>query len=144
VLIRYARAIDTKDWLLLRTCFTGDVTADYGDIGSWKGVEELTAFMINAHAGMGATQHLLSNFQVETDGDRASSVTYVHAVTILASHPYDWIDTIAIYRDRLLKGTEGWRIASRTYRTTRAILSPSLSADGHGAKEAEAASPSNR
>jgi hypothetical protein len=37
--------------------------------------------------------------------------------------------------------TKDWPLLRRT---TRAILSPSLSGDGHGAKEAEAASPSNR
>ncbi len=126
VLIRYARAIDTKDWELLRTCFTEDATSDYGDIGSWRGAGDLITFMEDAHAGMGPTQHLLSNFQVEVIGDQASSITYVHAVTVLASHPDDWIDTIGIYEDRLHRGTDGWRIADRTFRTSRAMLSPSL------------------
>jgi hypothetical protein len=82
--------------------------------------------MEEAHAGMGPTQHLLSNFQVEVDGDRASSVTYVHSVTVLASHPDDWIDTIGIYEDRLRRGPDGWLIANRTFRRTRMILSPSM------------------
>jgi len=30
VLVRYATGIDTKDWTLFRTCFTNDVSADYG------------------------------------------------------------------------------------------------------------------
>ncbi len=89
VLVRYARAIDNRDWALLRTCFTDDVSADYGDIGRWQGVDDLTAFMVDAHAGMGPTQHLLSNFIVEVSGDRADCVTYVHAVTGFASHPDD-------------------------------------------------------
>jgi len=126
LLIRYARAIDTKDWDLLRTCFTDDATSDYGDIGSWRGVGDLVMFMTDAHAGMGPTQHLLSNFQIEVNGDQASSLAYVHAVTVLASHPDDWIDTIGIYKDRMVRGTDGWRIADRTFRTTRTVLSPSL------------------
>ena len=125
-LIRYATAIDTKDWGLLRTCFADDATSDYGDIGSWRDAGGLVEFMEEAHAGMGPTQHLLSNFQVEVDGDRASSVTYVHSVTVLASHPDDWIDTIGIYEDRLRRGPDGWLIANRTFRRTRMILSPSL------------------
>jgi hypothetical protein len=126
VLIRYARAIDTKDWRLLRTCFTDDVTSDYGDIGSWRGVRELVGFMEDAHAGMGQTQHRLSNFQVEVDGDRASSVTWVHAVTVLASDPDDWIDTIGVYEDVLCRKADDWQIAKRTFRTTRTVLSPSF------------------
>ena len=82
VLVRYARAIDTKDWELLHTCFTADAACDYGPLGSWPGADDLVVFMEEAHAGMGPTQHLLSNFQIEVDGDRASSLTYVHATPI--------------------------------------------------------------
>jgi 3-phenylpropionate/cinnamic acid dioxygenase small subunit len=126
VLIRYARAIDTKDWTLLRTCFRSDVMADYGAIGSWQGVADLSAFMVDAHAGMGPTQHMLSNFQIDIDGDRAQSVSYVHAITVLASHPDDWIDTVGIYSDRLERGDDGWKITDRNFQPTRTVLSPSL------------------
>ncbi len=131
VLVRYARAIDTRDWELFRTCFTDDVTADYGDIGSWQGVEELTTFMVSAHAGMGPTQHCLTNFMIDVEGDRGRSVSYVHAVTVLASHPDDWIDTLGIHEDRLHHRTDGWRITDRTFRTTRIMFSPSLCGGTH-------------
>ena len=126
LLVRYARAVDSKDWKLLRSCFTDGATTDYGEIGSWRGAGDLVLFMEDAHAGMGATQHLLTNFQVEVDAGRATSLTYVHAVTVLASHPDDWIDTIGTYEDRLVRGPDGWRIDHRTFRITRALLSPSL------------------
>ncbi|MGA2519312.1 MAG: nuclear transport factor 2 family protein [Acidimicrobiales bacterium] len=126
VLIRYARAVDTKDWELLRTCFTQDATCDYGDIGSWRGADDLVVFMRDAHLGMGPTKHLVTNFQVDVTGERASSLSYVHAVTVLASHPDDWIDTVGSYDDQLHCGPGGWQIARRTFRTTRTMLSPSL------------------
>lgn len=126
VLVRYARAVDTRDWALLRSCFTSDIVADYVDIGTWQSAEELTEFMIAAHAGMGASQHRLTNFDIEAAGSRASSVTYVHAVNMLASGPDDWIDSIGLYEDELTLGPDGWRIARRTFRTTRMIVSPSL------------------
>ncbi len=31
VLVRYATGIDRRDWALLRSCFTDDCEADYGD-----------------------------------------------------------------------------------------------------------------
>lgn len=37
LLIRYATGIDTRNWDLLRSCFTDDCEADYGDVGQWKG-----------------------------------------------------------------------------------------------------------
>jgi 3-phenylpropionate/cinnamic acid dioxygenase small subunit len=130
-LVRYTRAIDTKDWKLLRTCFTADATSDYGSIGSWRGADDLARFMEDAHAGMGPTQHLLSNFQIDISGDRASSVATVHAVTVLASDPDDWIDTIGAYEDHWHRGADGWRIAKRSFTTTRMLLSPSLATTPH-------------
>ena len=43
VLVRYATGIDQRDWALFRTCFTEDCVVDYGDIGLWHGVDEVTA-----------------------------------------------------------------------------------------------------
>ncbi|MGD0312011.1 MAG: nuclear transport factor 2 family protein [Acidimicrobiales bacterium] len=129
VLVRYATAIDTKDWRLFRTCFADEVTANYSDIGSWNGVEDLTAFMVSAHGGMGRTQHSLSNFVIEIAGDQCHSLTYVHAVTVLARHLDDWIDTIGTYEDQLERRADGWHITSRIFRVTRTMLSPSLSMD---------------
>ncbi len=126
VLVRYARAVDTRDWALFRTCFTDDMTADYGDVGSWQDLDDLVDFMDRAHLGMGATQHRLSNFFVQVQGDRATSVTYVHVVAMLASGPEDWIDSIGSYEDTLVRAGDGWRISQRTYRTTRMLVSPSL------------------
>jgi hypothetical protein len=88
--------------------------------------------MVSAHAGMGPTQHSLSNYVIEIEGVSGQSVTYVHAVTVLASHPDDWIDTIGIYEDQLHLGAEGWNITNRAFRTTRTIISPSLSTDTKG------------
>ena len=53
VLIRYASGIDGRDWALFRTVFTADCDVDYGDIGHWRSVEEITDFMDRAHAMAG-------------------------------------------------------------------------------------------
>ena len=43
LLVRYATGIDRRDWPLLRSCFTDDCEADYGDIGRWHDAESITA-----------------------------------------------------------------------------------------------------
>ena len=119
VLIRYATAIDERDWELLGTCFTEDVAADYGDLGSWTSRAELASFMDLAHLGFGASQHMMSTFAIEVDGDRATARSYVHAVLVLREDPATWYDAVGRYRDRLVLTDDGWRIDDRQYRTTR-------------------------
>jgi 3-phenylpropionate/cinnamic acid dioxygenase small subunit len=122
VLIRYATAVDTRDWDLFRSCFTDDAITDYGELGAWTDVDSITEFMIVAHAGMGPSKHFISNFDVEVDGDHAYAVSYLHAVLVLAADPRSWIDTVGHYEDRFVRTSEGWRIKERQFRTTRMIF----------------------
>jgi 3-phenylpropionate/cinnamic acid dioxygenase small subunit len=123
VLVRYATGIDTKDWSLFRTCFTDDVNADYGDIGVWSGVDEITDYMTAAHARMPRTNHMMSNFSIEVDGDHASATSYVHVVLVIAADPLMWIDGVGQYADELVRSDDGWRIRERTYSTSRLVAS---------------------
>jgi len=95
VLVRYATGIDTKDWALFRTCFTDDVQADYGEgVGSWTDVDAITEYMTVMHRDMVDTKHMLSNFAIEVDGDRASASTYVHAVLVVTNDPLTWYEPV--------------------------------------------------
>jgi uncharacterized protein (TIGR02246 family) len=120
VLVRYATAIDTKDWPLFRTCFTADATTDYGEIGSWADADGITRFMDAAHQGFGATNHMLSNFVIEVDGDWARATTSVHAVLAFADAS-GWIDSVGRYEDDLVRTPDGWRIARRRAHLTRTL-----------------------
>ena len=53
VLLRYATGIDRRDWPLFRTVFTDDCELDYGEIGTWHGVDAVTDFMETSHAMAG-------------------------------------------------------------------------------------------
>src|SRR4051794_27386214 len=68
VIVRYATAIDRRDWGLFKTCFTDDCASDYGSIGGWSNVEDLTTFMVGAHAAMGHTMHRMTNIVVSVVG----------------------------------------------------------------------------
>ncbi|MEB3068068.1 nuclear transport factor 2 family protein [[Mycobacterium] vasticus] len=124
VLLRYATAIDTKDWELFRTCFTDDVDADYGEIGHWLDVDSITGFMATVHEAMSDTKHMLHNMVIDVrDTDDASAVTYVHTVQALAADPKQWVDAVGQYRDELLLTNDGWRIARRCFSQTRMLTS---------------------
>ena len=118
VLIRYATAIDRRDWALFRTCFTEDCHADYGDIGVWDGVEAITEFMQSAHIAMGHTLHRISNEVVTRSGSSVSARCYVDAV-LLDADDRGGVNTLGFYDDELVHTDRGWKIARRRFTLVR-------------------------
>lgn len=124
VLLRYATAIDTKDWVLFASCFTDDVDADYGEIGRWSDAASITEFMARVHQAMSDTKHMLHNMVIDViDADHATAVTYVHTVQALAADPKQWVDAVGQYSDELVSTPDGWRIARRRFTQTRMLSS---------------------
>ena len=82
VLIRYATGIDSKDWPLLRSCWTDDIDVDYQQLGRFTTADALTDVMRQLHENMGPTYHRLSNFVIDIDevGDRATVPEAARAV----------------------------------------------------------------
>jgi 3-phenylpropionate/cinnamic acid dioxygenase small subunit len=123
VLVRYATGIDFRDWDLLRTCFSDDCDADYGDIGHWHSGDEITAWMADCHIPMGPTMHRITNIALAVDGDRVTSRSYVHAVLTTADrsttiHAYGWYD------DELVSAPVGWQIARRRFTSATIEVHP--------------------
>jgi 3-phenylpropionate/cinnamic acid dioxygenase small subunit len=115
VVVRYATGIDRRDWDLFRTCFTDDVEADYGEIGVWHGVEEITAWMAEVHAACGHTLHRITNVVVEPgDAGGARSRAYVEAL-VLGPDNRSGVRATGWYDDELVRTAAGWRIARRRF-----------------------------
>lgn len=127
LLRRYATAIDSKDWELLRACFADDAKTDYGDVGQWSDADAITEFMADVHAGMRDTKHMLHNIAITVgEPDRATAVSYVHAVLVPGQDPDEWIDAVGQYDDEIVLTEDGWRIASRVFTMTRTFSSNDL------------------
>lgn len=117
VLLRYASGIDGRDWELFRTCFTDDVAADYGDIGSWTGVEQITRWMQEVHDACGHTLHRITNVVVHpVAAGRVAARSYVDAV-VLGPDNATGAHATGFYDDELIDTDDGWRIARRTFTT---------------------------
>jgi len=114
VLLRYATGIDRRDWPLFRTVFTDDCQLDYGEVGSWKGVNAITEFMQQAHAMAGHTMHRLTNQVITVDGDTAQSRTYVDAL-IMVGEGNSGVNAAGFYDDELIRTENGWRVARREF-----------------------------
>jgi 3-phenylpropionate/cinnamic acid dioxygenase small subunit len=118
VLLRYATGIDRRDWPLFRTVFTDDCELDYGEVGSWKGVDAVTEFMQQAHAMAGHTMHRLTNQVIAVDGDQAESRTYVDALIMVGDNK-SGVNAAGFYDDELVRGDDGWRVARRRFTSVR-------------------------
>jgi 3-phenylpropionate/cinnamic acid dioxygenase small subunit len=118
VLLRYATGIDRRDWPLFRTIFTDDCELDYGEIGSFKGVDAVTEFMRQAHELAGHTMHRLTNQVITVDGDTAQARTYVDALIMLADNS-SGVNAAGFYDDEFVRTVEGWQIARRRFTQVR-------------------------
>ena len=127
VLNRYAEALDHRDWALLDDVFLADATADYG-AGALTGREAIVRSIAGLLGGCGPSQHLLGNYQVAVDGDRARSTCRIRvfhqgAGTNASLEPFECFGE---YRDDMRRGTSGWRIVHREMVTTIARGDPGV------------------
>ena len=111
--VRYATALDTKDWGLLESCFApAPVFVHPG--GRLEGFPAILDRTRSALTPLTATQHLLGNIVAEVDGDAARSVCYFQAQHIRAGTPGGETYIIAgSYADTLTRTAGGWKITER-------------------------------
>ena len=129
VLIRYATGIDSKDWPLLRSCWTDEIDVDYQQLGRFTSADALTDVMRQLHENMGPTYHRMSNFVIAVDeaGDRATARSYVQAVLMLQPNDStNWVDALGHYDDVFVRTQGGWRIRERLSRTARTLAGGDL------------------
>lgn len=114
VLIQYASACDERNWPALDAVFAADLTANYGGEFKLEGRENVVNMIRSMLDGCGPTQHLLGNFRISVDEQKATCQCYVRAIHAGTNDSKDTLYEVwAQYRDTLRKTPEGWRITSR-------------------------------
>jgi hypothetical protein len=113
VLNRYAEACDTRRWALFDDVFTPDAVGDYGAGFQVHGREAIVGMVASHLGGCGPTQHLLGNYVVDVDGDRASTTCKVRALHLGAGDSTRTYEVLGEYHDRLDRLSQGWRISHR-------------------------------
>jgi len=125
LLVRYATAIDRRDWRMLRSCFTDDCVADYGAIGRWTSGDEITEWMRTTHDPLGHSLHRITNQTVASSGDAVTARSYVDAI-VLGPDNVRGAQAAGYYDDVVLQTDDGWRIARRRYTMVRMqMIAPS-------------------
>ena len=119
LLTRYATAIDTRDWPLLDTVFTGDARLDYRSAGGLEGTyPEVRRWLAEVLPIFDVTQHLVVNRQFDADGDGVRARSCFLNVNRLQVDGEPWLFTVGgRYHDRLICQSSGWRIARRVEHT---------------------------
>lgn len=108
LLTRYATAVDRRDWEQYRSIFTADAEIDYTSAGGIAGtVDEIVGFLSTSLEMFEMTQHLVSNIDLEVNGDSAT-------VTAMFNNPMrltggDTWFTGGWYHHDLVRTPDGWR-----------------------------------
>ena len=127
VCVRYATALDSRQWDLLATCFEPDASVEYAGFDPLTGVEGVVATCRAALEPLDASQHLLGNHVVTVDGDEARSQCYLQAQHVRSGTPGGDNYIIAgTYTDELRRGTDGWKIARRRLTITWTSGNPTV------------------
>jgi hypothetical protein len=115
LLIRYATAIDTKNWSQLETIFTADAVLDFSSTGGEVGtLVEIMPWLEDVLSNYPILQHFISNMTISLERETARSSCYVHAVH--GSLSKDGLRLFSIggqYIDDLVHTQSGWQISNR-------------------------------
>lgn len=119
VLIRYATAIDQRDWMLFGTCFTDNVVADYGAIGRWNSRAALASHMEAGHLKIGPSLHRITNIVITGEGNHAAATSYVDALLMPLQPGGRLRRAEGLYHDRLVREGQEWKISNRRFEMVR-------------------------
>ena len=110
----YAFGVDFRDWDLFGSIFTDPFDVDLTSLGLKNPairVAEWVDIVRSGLSGYKGTQHLLSNFRINLDDDRASTIVYFQATHYLPNDQGDNHNTLAGYYNHTLTRTaQGWKI----------------------------------
>lgn len=112
IIIRMVNAVDRKQWSVARELFMDIVFVDYSDLNGQPGSNIQSAELVSGWQSLldaVSTHHMVSNFEVAIDGDKAESECHVYAC-----HEAKGVDAWDCYGRYLhsLEQMEGhWKIA---------------------------------
>ncbi|WP_280419621.1 nuclear transport factor 2 family protein [Nocardia carnea] len=115
---RYTYALDERNWPRLDEVFAPDAVARYGAAAApaVRGRPEIVAMIRSFLDRCGPSQHLLGNHVIDIDGDTATSICKARVLHIGAGENSNLTyECVGVYRDRLTRTEQGWRIAERTF-----------------------------
>lgn len=123
ILTRYCTAIDTKQYDMLDLLFTTEATLDYTSAQGIRGtLQEAKAWLEKVLAQFPMTQHLVGNFIITVEGDRASSrCSFFNPMGLAVQEGKERQKVLffgGYYNDTLVRTENGWKISERVEELT--------------------------
>lgn len=114
-LVRFARAMDDRDWNTMAAILADDVRGEFGT-GRLEGRSAVMDLIRGYLEKCGATQHLLANIVIDVDGDHAVTRTYIRDVHLNSDDdPAMRMYTLGDYRDTWRRSEDGsWSLVERS------------------------------
>ncbi len=110
VITDYAYACDNGDWALLKSVFADDAYLDYSSTGGPTGSRgEVVAWLEQSLGQVLGIQHVVSNFQIDLDQDRAT-VRAMFFTSVRLRGLDQPLMTGGYYDEELLRTGGGWKI----------------------------------
>lgn len=127
---RYSECLDSRDWPGLSDVFTEDVEMDFS-VWSATNLDDVRSNIRSFLDGCGPSQHLLGNYRIRLDGDRASSRCYCRVMHFgKGEHEGKTFESWIEYADELVRTPSGWRSRKRIARAQMNQGDPSLLGPG--------------
>jgi 3-phenylpropionate/cinnamic acid dioxygenase small subunit len=122
VLTDYAYGCDNRDWALLKSVFTEDAYLDYTSTQGPAGSRDEVVAWLEQSLSQVMIQHVVSNFQIDLDGDRAKVRAMFYTAVRLPGQD-EMLLTGGYYDEELARTVDGWKI-QRLYEDNRWMSTP--------------------
>jgi ketosteroid isomerase-like protein len=115
-MVRYADALDRRDFDAVRACFTEDAQASYNGEALAPGADAIVTY-VRQLEGLQSSMHSVTNVVVEVDGDTANadSACIAHLVQRAGNGDLTILVRGLRYRDRLVRRDGAWLVQHRVH-----------------------------
>lgn len=118
-ILKYAWGIDSRSWDLFRSIFADELEMDFSSFSGTPAAKMTAEQWVEGCKallpGFDATQHVLSNFMIDVDGETATAVVYMKAEHFIGD---DFHTLGGHYTHRLKRHGIGWLIHETTLTVT--------------------------
>jgi hypothetical protein len=113
LVVSYCRAMDRRDWNLMRELYHPDAIDDHGSL-FYGTRDEFLAFLPGPNVKFSATTHHITNTLFRVDGDYAEGESYLIASHITKEDPPRNLMVSARYLDKFERRDGVWRFSLRS------------------------------